>query len=189
MDNGEELNGIVALGVPIGSKNFVLASLQEFASDLLEDTTTILSSFDNLQLAGQIYTICLVTRAPFSMLADMAAYASLDVDYVNQKWTSPTASSIEKTNKMVLQSLVKVSHLPSYAYAIATLPESMNGLGFFYLKKSAINCFAIPWQGQSATLSLVFHWEKTQPPSHNTLYHYLPTGRPPPFPSSAYTNT
>eukprot|EP00957_Ditylum_brightwellii_P112636 8586279-Ditylum_brightwellii.AAC.1 len=48
-DYGEESQGIVILGMPIGSKDFIKRSLHSFASTLHEDSLQIINEFDNLQ--------------------------------------------------------------------------------------------------------------------------------------------
>eukprot|EP00957_Ditylum_brightwellii_P000874 69128-Ditylum_brightwellii.AAC.1 len=122
--DGEESHGVVALGVPIGSPTFVNASLQTFTDALEVDTKITADNFTTLQLFGQIYTTCLLSRSPFRMLADVATNASLDTNYTVTPWSSFTSRAIEKTSKYVLQHLLQRSHLPPHAYALATLPES-----------------------------------------------------------------
>eukprot|EP00957_Ditylum_brightwellii_P083346 6336797-Ditylum_brightwellii.AAC.1 len=53
-DNGEESQGIVILGIPIGSKDFIKTSLHSFTSTLHEDSLQIINEFDNLQSVGQL---------------------------------------------------------------------------------------------------------------------------------------
>eukprot|EP00957_Ditylum_brightwellii_P026945 2036748-Ditylum_brightwellii.AAC.1 len=59
-------------------------------------------------------------------------------------WSSPTSNDIDAINKELLCNILQCSHIPSHAYALATLPESDHGLGLLDPSRLAINCFVVP---------------------------------------------
>eukprot|EP00957_Ditylum_brightwellii_P090384 6882814-Ditylum_brightwellii.AAC.1 len=143
-DNGEESNGLVVLGMPIGSYDYIAKFLLKFTTTLHEDSLAISNEIENIQTLGQIYSSCLLACASFRMLLDVATNVSLNVDYTMQQWSLDTLHAIKRTTKTLLCNILQTSSLPSHAYALATLPKSLNGLGFFDLTRYAINCFVVP---------------------------------------------
>mmetsp|Transcript_28347 Transcript_28347/g.41175 ORF Transcript_28347/g.41175 Transcript_28347/m.41175 type:complete len:391 (-) Transcript_28347:911-2083(-) len=140
---GEESEGIIVIGIPIGSKKIVNTTLEDFCDMLDHDTSTIATMISNKQTLGQIYSSCLLARTPFRMLANVAANADPDDDYISSEWPSPTTESIMGTTKKLLCHIMGIQQLPHHAYLLATLPERKSSIGLFEPSCSAIPAFVI----------------------------------------------
>eukprot|EP00957_Ditylum_brightwellii_P122609 9350391-Ditylum_brightwellii.AAC.1 len=106
-------------------------------------TSTIATTISNKQTLVQMYSSCLLARAPFCMLANVVANVDPDGDYISSEWSSPTTKSIISTTKKLLCHIMGTKQLPHHAYLLATLPECKSGLGLFEPSQSAIPAFVI----------------------------------------------
>eukprot|EP00957_Ditylum_brightwellii_P034612 2624551-Ditylum_brightwellii.AAC.1 len=115
VEKGEESHGIIVVGIPIGSTDYVDQHLAEFTNTLSEDTAKISHAITSDQTLSQIYSSCLV--------ADVAANTNLDTDYSMAEWSSLTTDAITVTTKGFLCCIMQTQQIPFHAYAIVTLPE------------------------------------------------------------------
>eukprot|EP00957_Ditylum_brightwellii_P071985 5470837-Ditylum_brightwellii.AAC.1 len=69
--DGEVTDGVTILGLPIGSNKYCQSALYEFVTNFEDDTTTLLETMTDPQTTLQLYTKCLLQRAPFLMATDV----------------------------------------------------------------------------------------------------------------------
>eukprot|EP00957_Ditylum_brightwellii_P025579 1933129-Ditylum_brightwellii.AAC.1 len=73
------------------------------------------------------------------MAADVLANANTDPDAYKGPfaWHSKTASRVDNLTKSFLSHITQSTTMPLAAFHIATLPECMNGLGFYTPSRAA----------------------------------------------------
>eukprot|EP00957_Ditylum_brightwellii_P204231 15338263-Ditylum_brightwellii.AAC.1 len=96
IEKGDELEGIIVVGIPIGTTVFVNTQLTTFTDALEAATIAISKMILNKQALGQIYATCLLARTPFCMMADVSANADYQSNYTLLEWTSPTSEASKK---------------------------------------------------------------------------------------------
>eukprot|EP00957_Ditylum_brightwellii_P141932 10813360-Ditylum_brightwellii.AAC.1 len=65
------MDGVAILGLPIRSNKYCQEALNNFLTKFENDTTTLLETMSDPQTTLQLYTKCLLQRAPFHMATDI----------------------------------------------------------------------------------------------------------------------
>eukprot|EP00957_Ditylum_brightwellii_P176018 13403334-Ditylum_brightwellii.AAC.2 len=97
--SGETTDGVVILGVPIGSREFIANALEQFTQDFTEDTTKIMEEMEDAQTALQMYNQCILSRVPFRMIADVICNHDERGNLPADDWHSTTSDAVDSTTK------------------------------------------------------------------------------------------
>ena len=179
--SGEETRGVRILGHPIGSKEYVAEYLRTFSTKFVTDTAKLLSTISDPHTCLQIYAKTILQRAPFFLAADV--FSSCSTSHQNAyNWQSSLTRIIATTTKRVLKALTGLPQLPHHAYILATLPESLKGLGLFSPERSAITSFIIPMARilRYTTKGIPLHHKKvhTSPYIHSIFKNWQTSSLP-----------
>eukprot|EP00957_Ditylum_brightwellii_P083907 6376741-Ditylum_brightwellii.AAC.1 len=69
--DGEVTDGVTIMGLPIGSNKYCQSAFNNFVTKFEDNTTTLLETMSDPQTTLQLYTECLLQRAPFRTATDV----------------------------------------------------------------------------------------------------------------------
>ena len=98
----------------------------------------------NLQSICQVYTTCFLVRAPFCMLADATANASLDIDYTTNMWSSLTLVSIKCTSETILWHQLQTTTMLAFFTNRQNLDQFQHNADAFHATKQKLTSSTYP---------------------------------------------
>lgn len=142
----ENTHGIKALGIPLGSQDFIAEYLGKFYAAFERDATNIATHLPHPHTAAQLYAQCILEWVLYRMMADVL-YAAPDIDYDSVDlfdWRSTLVTRVDEFTRDFLVGLANLDGVTDASVAVTTLPESLNGLGVSSPSRSAVSSFLVP---------------------------------------------
>jgi hypothetical protein len=141
---GEYTTGLRILGSPLGSKTIQKTYTGNFTTTLVNDTQSMCTTLPDPQTVTQIYRECLVARVPFQLTADIITNVNpKSLPLNNRDWKSPLTEAVRQTTIDIIGFATGLDKIPEYALEMASIPESLHGLGITCPERIAVLSFLL----------------------------------------------
>ena len=138
----ETTEGIIILGFPIGSNEFINKALFKVYKKVKETILSLKNNLDDIQTIGQLYNNSLLPKFYHTLCADVFSSGMQSDDIFSFK--SNHTDMIKKTILEITQHMAATNEIPEYVNELISRPSSQNGLHILNPTKSSISASCAP---------------------------------------------
>ena len=138
----ETTDGIVILGFPIGSRNFINIHLENLSKNIRKTLHSLRTNLDNIQTVGQLFNNSILPKFYHTLCADVFTEGINSPDIFN--FNSQHTKKFKDMTLQIIKHISATDVTPEHVLELVSRPTSQNGLHVLNPVKSSISAACGP---------------------------------------------